>query len=545
MSVVTPTILSGGQEMKPTFGLLSIDIRREVNRVPQADLALLDGDAAEQKFEISNDDFFKPGKKIEIKLRYEGEGKSEGETVFEGVVVRQGVEASAAGSVLLVGLKDAAVKLTGARHSAVFRDKTDHQIIGDLLQQPGLATGTLAETGPKHKEIVQYHCTDWDFMLSRADAHGLLVVVEDGTISLRKPALEGAPKKFDLGVDEIYDFEMEADASHQYGEVQSIAWKLQEQKLTEAAKAKEPELSPGNLDGGKIGKALGFDACTLSHPVPVHADELKAWADARMVRSRLAMVRGRIAVPGWDGIKLLDPILLAGIGDRWNGKILVTGIRHRVDENGWQTDVQFGLSPEWYCRRPEIADCPAAGLLPPATGLRIGVVAAFQDDPDKELRLKVRLPGVGGEAEAVWARLASPDAGKDRGFFFRPEPGDEVVVGFFNDDPRHAVVLGSLFGSRNAPPDGLAELTADNLAKGIVTKMGTTIAFIDDDKASVVIGTAGNNKIFLDDEKIQVSDRHGNSLTLSETGIEITSATDLKIVADGKVEINGEKVDVQ
>ena len=47
---------------------------------------------------------------------------------------------------------------------------------------------------------------------------------------------------------------------------------------------------------------------------------------------------------------------------------------------------------------------------------------------------------------------ASLDAGDDRGFFFRPEIGDEVVVGFLDDDPRRAVILGMLHSSAKAAP---------------------------------------------------------------------------------------------
>jgi len=36
LPTVTPTILSNGQPMDPSYRLLSIDVRREVNRLPQA-----------------------------------------------------------------------------------------------------------------------------------------------------------------------------------------------------------------------------------------------------------------------------------------------------------------------------------------------------------------------------------------------------------------------------------------------------------------------------------------------------------------------------
>ncbi|WP_437664827.1 type VI secretion system tip protein VgrG [Sorangium sp. So ce1182] len=548
MPAVTPTILSNGKPMDPAYELLSLDIRREVDRIPQAELRVRDGDAAKQAFAISDTGFFEPGAKIEIKLRYEGEADH---CVFKGMVVRHGVEAGDDGSVLVIGIKDAAVKLTTARRSAVFRDMTDDAIVKELLGAASVEVGTIDQTKPKHAEMVQYHSTPWDFILLRAGALGLLVVVEDGKVSLRKTAIEGAPKhRFAYGITEIFDIEIEADAEHQYRAVESVAWDPKEQKPTAVSKAKSVRATQGNLDGGKLGDAVGNGTCSLSHPVPVAAEELQAWADAHMARSRMALLRGRIAVPGFADIKPLDVMEVAGIGKRFNGETLVTGLRHRVDASGWRTDVQFGLSPEGFSRKEDIRDTPAAGLLPAVSGLQIGVVADFEEDPDKELRVKVILPGVDAKQDkAVWARLAAPDAGKARGYFFRPEPKDEVVVGFFNDDPRRPVILGALFGSKNAPPDVMGDPSEKNDKSGIVTKFGTKITLLDPDenKASVSIETANKNKLVIDDsaKSVLLSDQHGNSITMGEKGIEIESKKDLNLKIDGNVTIAGKEVNIK
>jgi phage protein D len=83
---------------------------------------------------------------------------------------------------LTVELKDAAVKLTQPRKTTVFREQTDDQVIGKIIAAGGLKKGALSSTQPKHAELVQYYCTDWDFILSRADIHGLLVIVNDGEV---------------------------------------------------------------------------------------------------------------------------------------------------------------------------------------------------------------------------------------------------------------------------------------------------------------------------------------------------------------------------
>ena len=545
MPVVTPTILRDGKAMDSSYELLSIDIRKEINRIPQAELRLFDGSSAKRKFAISNGGFFDPGAKIEIKLRYEGQDDA---TVFKGVVVRHGVEAGPAGSVLVIGCKDAAVKLTGPRQSAVFEKKSDREIIEQLITDAGLKAGRIADTKPAHPEMVQYCCSAWDFLLTRAEAQGLLVVVEDGEVSARKIELSGGTKhRFDYGLDEIFELEIEADARSQLAGVESVGWDAREQRLSDPQTAASVTLAPGDLDGKELGKGVGQGQVRLAHPVPITADELQAWADGRLARSRLALCRGRIAVPGSAVIKPLDELELLGVGEHFNGSTLVTGLCHRVDRSGWRTDVQFGLPDTPFSRSEDVVEAPAAGLLPAVSGLQIGVVGGFEEDPDGELRVRVMLPTVNPNNGLLWARLAVPDAGKERGYFFRPEPEDEVVVGFLNNDPRHPVILGGLYGSKNTPAAAMGDPSDKNDKKGIVTKKGTTIGFVDGDKASVFIETPNKNKLLFDDdaESVTLSDQHGNEIVLNKDGIVLKSAKDFKVDASGNVEIKGSKVDIK
>ena len=546
MSFATATILSEGSPIDPGYDLISIDIRREVNRIPSARLVLVDGDAAERKFSISDAAVFEPGKEIEIRFGYENETPDT--TVFKGRVMRHGVEADNEDSRLWVELKDAAIKLTQVRNGKVFRQQTDAQVIQSIIGASGLKSGELSPTEPQHPEIVQYYCTDWDFILSRADAYGLLVVVNDGEISLRKIDLQGKPSySFEYGLSEIYNFEIEADATFQYAELRSIGWDLKEQKTAGPTTAKTFHLSQSNLDGSSLAAKVGFGAYTLSHPVPLETSELQAWADGRMVRSRMSMIRGRLGLDGLAGIKLLDLIEIKGIGTRFNGNTQITGICHRLDSEGWRTDLQFGLSPHRFSRESNILEVPSAGLLPAVSGIQIGVVVGLAEDPEKQFRVKVRLPCIDAtDAGPVWARLASPYAGNGRGQFFWPEIGDDLVVGFLNDDPRQPIILGALHSSKNAPPTDLAPADK-NLQKGFVTKNGTTLRFVDDEKASVFIETPQKNKIRFDDdsEGIYISDQHGNTLTMDKNGIQIKSAKDLTIEASGNVAIKGSKVDVK
>lgn len=546
MTVTTATILSDGETLDSRWALMSLDIERELNRIPSAELCLVDGDATQGKFEISNLPFFEPGRALEIKLRYEG--LTEDTTVFKGIVVRHGVESRGAASLLRIVAKDAAISMTRVRRSADFADQSEDQIFQTILQEHPVTIGQIASGLPQQQVMVQYDATDWDFLLSRADVLGLVVALDDGEISVVKPEANDKPQQvFQWGLDEIFELEMEADGGRQILELSSAGWDVSQQTLTDPAKATEPAVQQGNLSGAKLAEALNFSAEALVHPVPLQVAELQAWSDARLVRSRLAMVRGRLAVPGRSDPQLLAAIEIKGVGDRFNGSNIITAVRHRVDTAGWRTDVQFGLPPDGFCRHADIQPPPASGLLPAIEGLQVGVVEAFEADPDQQFRVRVRLPRLGDTSKGVWARLAQADAGLQRGFCFRPEPDDEVVVGFFNGDPRQAVILGALHSTKNTPPAPYDQPDEKNVNKALVTRAGTTIGFLDDEKPSVFIETAGKNKIILDDNNqlVSLTDQHGNSITMDKSGISIKSAKDVTIEASGNVAIKGAKVDVQ
>ncbi len=543
MPIITVTIKSSGKVLSQEHSLLSLEINREVNRIPSAELVLMDGDAAQQEFALSDEVFFEPGKEIEILLNYE-DGQEKASTVFKGLVVGHNLEVNAHQSTLTVRAQDEAVKMTKGRKSMVFQEKADSDIFKTLISDNGLKAGKVDKTKAKHEEIVQHYCTDWDFLLTRAEANNLLVVAEDGEISATELKISGSAKHvFEYGISEIIGFEMEADAGQQFESIESVSWDIKAQKLTKKTKAAEFALSQSNLKGKSVAGELGGKEYLLKSVVALDPAEMKPWADGAMARTRMSFLRGVMSVPGFAKINLLDIMELLSIGKRFNGTTLVTGIRHTVKDGEWQTDVQFGLSGKSFSKSPNILDSPATGLLPAIQGLQIGIVDAFEEDGGKEFRVRVILPCIDPAKGKVWARLASPEAGKERGYFFRPEKGDEVVVGFFNNDPRHAVILGALFSSKNVPPKGWEKLDDKNALKGIMTKSGITIEFNDDDQTLKFL-TSEKQSILMDEKNksIEIIDLNKNTITLNDKGIEIKVADKLAIEAKGDIEIKGKNI---
>ena len=90
----------------------------------------------------------------------------------------------------------------------------------------------------------------------------------------------------------------------------------------------------------------------------------------------------------------------------------------------------------------------------PIDGLLIGIVTKLSGDAEE--RIQVQIPvfeaSRGGQPRVVWARWATEHAGKEYGITFRPEVGDEVILGFIQKNPNQAVILGSLYSSSKPSP---------------------------------------------------------------------------------------------
>lgn len=533
----TFTILTEGEEINPAYQVMAVSIKRAVNRIATATIIILDGKPAVEDFPVSNTDDFLPGKTIEIQAGYH----SEESPLFKGVVIRQRVRSyKDKPATLRIECKDAAVKLTVGRKSKYFYESTDSEIIEEIAGGAGLSVD-VEPTSLTHQEMVQYNATDWDFIVSRADINGQLVYTGNGTLRVAKPDLSQPPSLSLLYGGNLLDFEAEMDARYQYEQVNAFAWSPASQELLAIEGAPPSGDFPGNVDTDRLAAVIGLDSFDLRHAGQVKDTELQGWADAQLQRSRLAKVRGRCRIQGISDVAAGQIIEVGGMGDRFNGPVFVAGVYHELNRQNWETQIEFGLSPEWFSQETEdIAVEAAHGLLPAVNGLQIGLVTALEGDPEGEDRIQVRIPMISPQEEGVWARVASLDAGGNRGAVFRPEIGDEVILGFLDDDPRNPIVLGMVHSSAKPAPIAASD---DNHEKGFVTRSEMKVIF-NDDEVSLTIETPNGNKLLLSDQDggITLEDENGNKIVLDSNGITLESAADISVKASGDTTAEGTNV---
>jgi Rhs element Vgr protein len=535
--LVTHKILIEGEELSKTYQVKNIVVQNEVNRIPMAQIILTDGEASDRDFKLSNEDLLIPGKKIEITAGYHNDE----ETIYKGIVIKHSIKIKSGASLLIIECKDEAVKLTIGRKSKYFYDVKDSEAFEEIIDAYGLEKDVEA-TNFSHKELVQYNTSDWDFIVSRAQASGKLCFVENGKITISKPNVTAASVETVTFGASLLDFDAEIDARNQFAKVSSYSWDYSNQELVEI-EANDPAVSlNGNLSPSDLAGTIELENLELRHGGNISDVELQDWADAKLLFQQLSKIRGRVKFQGIPAVKPNTIITLEGVGDRFNGKAYITGVFHEISEGNWTIDAQFGLNPEWFSETFDIHTPAGSGIIPAIKGLHTGIVTQLESDPNGEDRILVKIPIINNEEQGIWCRVASPDAGENRGFFFRPEIEDEVIIGFINEDPNNAIVLGMLHSSGKPAPITAADA---NHQKGIVTRSEMKVVF-DDEKKSIGIETPAGKKITLDEDKgvIIIEDENSNVITIDSKGIKMESAGNIELKATGDVKIEGTNVSV-
>ena len=533
---VTYEVRSNGTALSQELRYRQIRVVHEVNRIGSAEIQLYCGDMSKADVPESAASYFVPGAEISILLGFSSENKE----VFSGIVTSQRIRMSddlTEPMLLIVSCKSHAVKATIQRRNKVFLKKSDSEIIAEVLQEDGLTVKSDA-TQVMHDQMLQYYCTDWDFALSRADASGLLLTTKGSTVEAVAPDFskkEVVTVKF--GHD-MLSFDAELMAENQRASAQCVGWSPKDQKLV-VSDVKAPKVNEqGNISLADLSKSVGSQKLCLQSDACGDSAVLRAWGTSQLMRSELARYRGKFSFCGCADVAPCSMVKLEGMGDRFNGKVFVGSVTHIYRPGSWITEVGMGVSPLNITQKTDVMSPVASGFMPGIDGLHIGVVRKLSGDPASGFRVQVKIPLMNNGESCVWARLSQQLASGDSGCHFVPSVGDEVILGFVNGDPNMAVILGSLYSSKNA---ALYPYDDKNYKRAIVSPQKLTFLMDDEDK-SIKMETPGGNKIVIceKDKKISIEDQNANKMEMSKDGIAISTNKTFEIKA-ADIKMNARK----
>ncbi|MFC4632292.1 type VI secretion system tip protein VgrG [Dokdonia ponticola] len=536
--IATFTVKSNGSIIPDETRVLSIEVNKGVNQIPIAKVVVMDGSAATETFAVSSSSTFIPGNKMTIEAGYDGQNQ----VIFEGIVTKQSIQIDqSVGAVLIIECRDEAIKMAVGRKSVSYTKKKDSDILRTIISQYSGLSAAITSTQTEWPEQVQYYATDWDFLLARAEANGMIVTALNGKVAVFDPSENTSSVSTVTYGDDLLAFNASLDAVSQLGAAKATSWDFAAQQII-SGEATSSYAGPGNLSSKKLSEVVGLSAYELQSTAPIQHPDLTNWSKAALVKSAYSKIQGDVK---FQGSNLVDPgkyISLAGLGDRFDGDHIISSVQHVIADGNWTTEASVGLSPIWFTQEPDVMAPPASGLVPGAQGLFNATVKKIYEDPDSQYRVLVDVPLFDSEDEGIWARLTNFYATSGAGAFFMPEVGDEVVVGFLNEDPRYPIILGSMYNASNHKPFNGLDPNEKNSVKAIVSKSGITLAF-DDENKELTLETPQKNTAILSDKekKITLKDQNGNCIVMSESGITIKSSKNITVDATQNLTLKGDQ----
>ncbi len=414
-------------------------------------------------------------------------------------------------------------RLQNGRKCKTYQQMKDSDIASQIAQAAGLSAQVTA-TSIQYDYVVQWQQTDMEFLLERAERIGF-EVYQDGQTLVFAPCPDSGSVALTLTYSEtLIRFQPRLSITGQINKVRVIGWDSKTKAIVAG------EATPSGVQGGmgQTGAAAATAALSRTVQENVTDGSVASAADATGIAAAIASrVNGEFFEAEGECVAApsLRPgmiVKIANVGTRFSGDYRVTGVNQF-----WSQD---GLITRFTVLGRTGASLANALYAPPPRrridSLMVGVVSNL-NDPDQYGRVRVKFPTLGTatageEIESFWARVAAPFAGAQRGMMFYPEIGDEVLVGFEDGDPAHAVIVGALWNGTEKPPLSQSNLHDNGTLKQrmIKTRAGHEILIED---------TAGS-------EKIQIKDKIGAFVLLDSANklIHLKDSAGNEVMLDGQ-----------
>lgn len=276
-------------------------------------------------------------------------------SVFKGEVV--GLEPVYKGgekTIITIRAMNKLHRLLRKRKSITFTDKTDQQILNQVVGDASLTLEWKHETSITYKHVYQHNQTDLEFLRTRAARMGCHVWCVDTTVYCKQPDLQSGPIAT-LNVDQqadaiLHRLAPRLNSSAIVNKVTCKGWNPETKELiTGDATVQGSKLgSQTSVAGsGSLGNEETF---TVDHPI-WSTEEAKALAKARLQDASLSYITGEAEVAGnpiFDLGKVVKVVANAMKGDdKFNGNYYLMGVTHRhiaakaKDGGGYVTILRF------------------------------------------------------------------------------------------------------------------------------------------------------------------------------------------------------------
>jgi uncharacterized protein involved in type VI secretion and phage assembly len=369
------------------------------------------------------------------------------------------------------------------------------------------------------------------------------VGVSDTTLNFRRAAPGASPVELRFG-DTLQVFRPRVTGVQQVDTVSVKAWDPSAKQVIESSADAPSDLDTSiGINRSDVASGLGGGTVAIGDRPVMEQDEADAFAQSVAARLANGFAEAEGTCVGDPRVHAGAAIQVEGVGTRWGGTYTITSSTHLLrGQVGYHTTfVVSGRAPR------HLLD-----LMTPAPArewggsLVVGTVTQ-NNDPDGLGRIRVKHPDLGDDIEGWWARMATLNAGANRGVLMLPQVGDEVVIGFEHGDVRHPYVLGSVWSGSDTPGDDLtktdgsfgllsdAAITAK--AQGTITLTTKQDLSIETD-GKISEKASGDYQV----EGASVSIKSNGSVTVEATGDLTLKGATVSLQAQGTVTVSGAQI---
>lgn len=284
------------------------------------------------------EDFFTPGKPIEIKMGYDKENK----TVFEGFITLVSFAYSDKGQAMVnVSGMDASIKLMKGKKSFSWEKKKYSDVVSEIAKQYSLKT-VIDATEIEYEKVEQDRMTNYKFILTLAQQSNFEFFVKGKQLYFRKPHKDkNSVIELDLKKDSI-SFEVNHDLGDQIDTVVVRGRDHKNQKEFEG-KAESIEKIGSGKDGATLLREL-VGAKTTEYIYTTETSNDSAQKRAKQILDSIAMklVSGRGEWLGNPDILSGKYMKLKGAGENLDKLYYVISSKHSMKVDGYFTTFEFG-----------------------------------------------------------------------------------------------------------------------------------------------------------------------------------------------------------
>ncbi|WP_225000336.1 type VI secretion system Vgr family protein [Cesiribacter sp. SM1] len=396
---------------------------------------------------------------------------------FIGLITNIGVSRSGNGErQIVIRGNSPTIMMDGNGQCRSFTQKSLQDIANAMLEKVprSLESHIGPQFGGTIPYVVQFNESNWAFLKRMAARYGEWCYYDGAKLVFGKLP-QGTVVDLPFGED-LFNFEFDLRLLPTNGK--AVAYNYLESKAYEGttASAAVSDLDDfGKFALDQSSRIYSQEPVFASADVVVQQQEL----DDILLQQKASSARNMVVATGDSdnphlNVGTVINITGEGVHEQDYGRFIITSVTHSISgtysySNGFTAIPAENQSPPAPAIRKPVGDIQPALIIDNA-------------DPEGLGRVKAQFYWQPAPESTPWIRVANTMAGNGKsnvhGFYFTPEVGDEVMVGFEDNNPDKPFVMGSVYHKKVAPSEWK---DSSNQIKVIRTRNGNQIYLFDKD----------------------------------------------------------------